>query len=207
MDGVLECPPAGKRVRIDRAAAETGGDLVRFEMWLDPDSRGPYLHVHPVQDEVLEVASGELGVVVGDQRRVLTEGERVEIPRDVPHRFWNEADGETHLYGELRPGRRADEFLPMAFALARDGWSTSGGVPLNPLAVAVVFDEYEDYYYFAHLPTSLQKFGVRLLAPVARRLGYEPPREEIPDGATDDQPTDDRLPDNRATVDDLPAED
>lgn len=192
MEGVLECPPAGKRVRIERSAAETDGDLVRFEMWLDADSRGPYLHVHPVQDEVLEVECGELGVVVGGQRRVLTAGERVEIPRDVPHRFWNESDEETHLYGELRPGRRADEFLPMAFALARDRWSTSGGVPLNPLAVAVVFDEYEDYYYFAHLPTSLQKVGVRLLAPVARRLGYEPPYEEIPDrSAADAVPVED----------------
>lgn len=179
MGDVLECPPAGKRVKIDRSAAETGGDLVRFEMWLDPDSRGPYLHVHPVQDEVLEVESGRLGVTVDGETDVLDPGERVDIPRNVPHKFWNEADDETHLYGELRPGRRADEFLPLAFALARDRWATKGGVPLNPLAVAAVFDEYEDYYYFAHVPVSMQKLGVRLLAPVARRLGYGSTRDEI----------------------------
>lgn len=179
MGDVLECPPAGKRVAIDRSAEETGGDLVRFEMWLDPDSRGPYLHVHPVQDEVLEVESGRLGVRVDGDTRVLEPGERVDVPRNVPHKFWNEHDGETHLYGELRPGRRADEFLPLAFALARDRWATEGGVPLNPFAVAAVFDEYEDYYYFAYVPVSLQKLGVRLLAPVARWLGYGSTPAEI----------------------------
>lgn len=189
MGDVLECPPAGKRVQIARSSAETDGDLVRFEMWLDADSRGPYLHVHPVQDEVLEVESGRLGVTVDGETRVLDPGERVDIPRNVAHKFWNESDGETHLFGELRPGRRADEFLPLAFALARDRWATKGGVPLNPLAIAAVFAEYEDYYYFAHVPVSVQRFAIRLLAPVARLLGYEPDEEVIAGATAHDRST------------------
>ena len=175
----LYCPPAGKRIRIAESAEETGGEYVRFEMWLDPDSRGPYLHVHPIQDEVLEVVSGRLGVTVSGETETLEPGERVDIPRGAAHQFWNEFDGETHIFGELRPGRRTDEFLPLAFALARDRWSTSAGVPLNPLAVAAVFEEYPDYYYFAYGPVSLQKLGIRALAPVARALGYEADLEAV----------------------------
>lgn len=181
----LYCPPAGKRVKISRTPEETQGEYVRFEMWLDPDSRGPYLHVHPLQDEVLEVVSGRLGVSVDGDTRTLEPGERVDIPRGVKHQFWNESDGETHLFGELSPGRRADEFLPLAFALARDRWATKGGVPLNPLAVAAVFDEYEDYYYFAYLPVSVQKLGLRLLAPIARFLGYDADLDDVSTGSQD----------------------
>lgn len=180
MDDELYCPPAGKRVSIAESAADTDGEFVRFEMWLDPDSRGPYRHVHPRQDETLAVESGRLGVWVDGDRRVLTDGERVEVPRGVPHRFWNESNDGTHLSGELSPARRSEEFLPLAFALARDHRATEGGVPLNPLAVAAVFDEYEDYYYFARVPVRLQKLGIRLLAPIARRLGYEPDLSVLP---------------------------
>lgn len=198
MGDVLECPPAGKRVQIARDARETGGEFVRFEMWLEADSRGPYLHVHPLQDEVLEVVSGTLGVTVDGETELLAAGERVEIPRTVPHRFWNEADAETHLYGELRPARRADEFLPLTFALAKDGWATRGGVPLNLLAVAAVFDEYEDYYYFARIPVSLQKVGIGLLAPLARRLGYRPTPEELPAVPTNEPAPDQDSEDERS---------
>lgn len=183
MEAELYCPPAGKRVRIAASAADTDGDYVRFEMWLDPDSRGPYLHVHPVQDEVLAVVEGSIGVVVDGDKQVLGPGEEVFIERNVAHQFWNEADTETHLRGELRPARRADEFLPRAFALARDRWATKHGVPLNPLAVAALLDEYPDYYYFAYVPVTLQKLGVRFLAPLARLLGYDSDPGELPAAA------------------------
>lgn len=187
MDDELYCPPAGKRVSILESADDTDGDFVTFEMSLDADSRGPYRHVHPRQDETLAVESGRLGVWVDGERRILTEGERVEIPRGVPHRFWNESEETTRLRGELRPARRSEEFLPLAFALARDHPATKGGVPLNPLAVAVLFDEYEDYYYFAYVPVRLQKLGVGLLAPIGKLLGYEPDLSVIQDrdGARD----------------------
>lgn len=54
---VVEGPRSGKRVRYLEIADTTDGVYARFEMWLAPPtgSHGPMRHVHPEQDEYLEV--------------------------------------------------------------------------------------------------------------------------------------------------------
>ncbi|MFC6824288.1 cupin domain-containing protein [Halopelagius fulvigenes] len=171
---VIDCPPSGKRVRYLEGAAETGGAYARFEMWLapPPNSHGPMRHVHPEQDEVLAVVAGTLGVWHEGGTKRLGPGESVTVPRGEKHRFWNAGTDELHIVGEVRPALRTEEFMAVTYGLARDGASTPSGMPVNPLRLAAVVDDYDDLLYLAALPVRLQKLGVSLLAPLGRALGY-----------------------------------
>ncbi|WP_162562473.1 cupin domain-containing protein [Salinigranum rubrum] len=170
---VIDCPPSGKRVRVLESATDTDGRRFRFDMWLLADSHGPMLHVHPEQDEDLEVVSGRLGVVVDGDRRVLSVGESVTIPKGTPHRFWNAGPDALHVVGEVRPALRTEEFMRVTYGLARDGYSTPSGMPLNPFRLAPLIGRYDDMLYLARVPVWVQKRGVALLSPVGRLLGYD----------------------------------
>ncbi|MFC4406734.1 cupin domain-containing protein [Haloarchaeobius iranensis] len=170
----VDAPRSGKRVRYLATAEETDGEYARFEMWLapPPDSHGPMRHVHPEQDEYLEVRAGTLGVWHDGTERLVGPGESATVPAGDPHRFWNAGDDELHLVGEVRPALDTELFMYVTYGLGRDYATTPSGMPLNPLRLAPVIDEFDDLLYLSHLPTWLQRAGVRVLAPAARRLGY-----------------------------------
>jgi len=171
---VIEAPRSGKRVRYLETTDDTGGAYARFEMWLAPPpaSHGPMRHVHPRQDEHLDVRDGRLGVWYDGDTRRLGPGESVTIPAGDPHRFWNAGDDELHLVGEVRPGLSTEPFMFITYGVASDYLATPSGMPLNPLRLAPILDTYDDLLYLAVLPIWLQKLGVRALAPVGRLLGY-----------------------------------
>jgi mannose-6-phosphate isomerase-like protein (cupin superfamily) len=173
-DDAVASPPAGKWVRFVDRPADPGGDPLRFEMWLAPDGHGPMLHVHPEQEEGLRVVAGELGVRIESDSRTLGPGAETVIPAGVPHRFWNAGDGTLHLEGWVDPGLRTEAFMRVTYGLARDGEPvTPSGALLNPLRLAVTLEEYDDMLWLARVPLSVQRLGVRLLAPLGRAAGYD----------------------------------
>ena len=62
--------------------------------------------------------------------------------------------------------------MRVTYGIARDGMSTPSGLPLNPLRLAVLVEEYDDLLYLAAVPLALQRLGVRLLTPLGRAVGY-----------------------------------
>lgn len=171
---IVEAPKSGKHVRYLETADETDGEYARFEMWLDipPESHGPMKHVHPEQDEYLEVRRGVLGVWHDGTTRHLSAGESTEIPAGEPHKFWNAGDEELHVVGEVRPALRTESFMYLTYGLTRDFVATPSGMPLNPLRLAPVLDEFDDLLYLALFPIWLQRLGIQLLAPIGRLCGY-----------------------------------
>lgn len=186
---VVDAPRSGKRVRFVDRPDDPDHDPLTFEMWLAPDSHGPMLHVHPEQDERLGVRAGRMAVRASEatlspaegpdeslvnERRVLHPEASVTIPAGTPHRFWNAGDGELHLEGSVTPGLRTESFMRITYGLPRDGaLATPSGMPLNVLRLAVLLAEYDDMLYLARLPMWLQRFGMRALEPLGRRVGYD----------------------------------
>ena len=170
----VEAPRSGKRVRYLRTPDDSGEDAARFEMWLrpPPESHGPMSHVHPEQEEYLEVREGTLGVWHAGTTRHLTPGESITIPAGERHRFWNAGDGELHLIGEVSPALETERFMYVTYGLAGDYPATASGMPLNPLRLAPVLAKYDDLLYLAYLPVGLQRLGVRLLATIGHLAGY-----------------------------------
>jgi len=81
----------GTLIRIIADAGDSDGNLGVFEQY---SRRGfsPPRHVHHREDTALVVLDGAITAVVGDERRELSTGGFVWLPRDVPHTFRVDTD-------------------------------------------------------------------------------------------------------------------
>jgi quercetin dioxygenase-like cupin family protein len=92
----------GTLVRVVAGAAETGGALMVMEQRAR-QGFSPPRHLHHDEDTALWVRSGRITVEVGDRTQVVTDGELVWLPRDVPHTFRVDSD-EVELVELANPG-------------------------------------------------------------------------------------------------------
>ena len=68
-------PVSTERAAVVISAEESGGKLVRAELWAPPGARVAAPHVHPGQSERFEVLEGRLGVRYGDTTSVALPGD------------------------------------------------------------------------------------------------------------------------------------
>jgi mannose-6-phosphate isomerase-like protein (cupin superfamily) len=116
MDDLIRLGPH-QTLRVVDASPEA---LVLEAEWA-PRSSEPPAHLHPGQDEHFEVLDGELTVVVGaDERRTLSAGAILEIPRGTAHRMWNPGSAPARAAWRVTPALRTEEMFRTI---------ASGGVP------------------------------------------------------------------------------
>ncbi|WP_166394991.1 cupin domain-containing protein [Rubrobacter marinus] len=168
-----------------QTAADTNGELLRFEQFVRPDHAPVPAHVHGRQEERFVVLSGRMGVRSGEEEGVLEAGEEVVVPPGTPHTFWNATrTGEVlHHVVELRPALNSEGFFETVFGLQRDGLLVRDRVP-SPLMMAPIAVEYENW--LAGPPIPLQKLLLPPLALLGRLLGYRASYPDYGDGPTND---------------------
>jgi quercetin dioxygenase-like cupin family protein len=165
-------PVQDDRIVFRKTGRETGGELLRAELFVSPRGGNP-LHVHPLQEEHFKAVSGTVGVQVGDEHRSLGEGEEVVVPPGTPHRWWNDADEEAHVLIELRPALNTETFFETLYGLARDGKTDENGVPSLLQQAVTLNGVNKGEIYLAQPPIPVQKVFLATLAPVGRLLGYK----------------------------------
>ena len=170
---VIENPVTGETMRFVLTGAETAGELLRIDMGVRPGGFVAAEHVHPRQEERFQIASGQITLRVFGQDRVYSAGEHITIPPGTPHAWWNSGDDELRVLLEFSPAGRFAEFITTFFALAQAGKTTKGGIPMNPLQLAVTFAEYRDVIYGTTPPWAVQQVLFALLGPIGRFLGYK----------------------------------
>ena len=102
-------------------STETGGAFLLFEFAGEQGKVTP-LHVHPASDETFYVLEGEILLDLDGDRRNLSTGGVVVIPRGVPHAFMV-TSAKSRLLTIQTPG--TDE----AFYRLASEPATDGGVP------------------------------------------------------------------------------
>jgi quercetin dioxygenase-like cupin family protein len=135
--------PDGSDYTITASAGETGGRLVEMEVLLPPNAVTPPLHVHPKQEEDLEVLSGALDVFEGQWMR-LPEGESMTIRRGEPHAFRNSSGLRVRVRNVHRPALGFQDYLEEIHSLAQDGKIKSFTDASSLMQLARVFEKYED---------------------------------------------------------------
>jgi quercetin dioxygenase-like cupin family protein len=163
-------PRTGQRTVFLQTAGSTGGKLLRVETFHPAHSPPEPEHVHPFQESRCEVISGSLRFSVAGVERLVSAGEAVDIPRRVPHYFWNDGDKEAHAIQEFRPALNIEDFFDTYFALARAGKLNDKGLA-NPLQMAVIMREYDRVIRVTQPPRTVQRL-LMALAPLGRLLGY-----------------------------------
>ncbi len=173
---------------ITKRAIDTGGAYVRFEVTIHPaiDSETPAVdldherflldnpdeHIHPHQEEVIEVLAGEYVVALEGTDHRLREGDEITVPQNTAHRHWNPSAHPVRVAHEHHPPRNSAAFGAAMYALAQDGKTDEKGLP-NLLQFAVVNRAYPGVVYSTDLPVLVQKAMTAVLSPLGRLAGYE----------------------------------
>jgi quercetin dioxygenase-like cupin family protein len=165
----LDLAPLGMRIVFLRTAAETGGELLEYEVIGRPRGFPAQAHVHPLQSERHEVVSGALKVRMSGRDRVLGSGESVEIAAGTPHRHYAAGSDEGHVRVELRPALRTEELLERLAELASSGNITRRRGYLKPLAAARLILDFPQEGHAAQPPAAVQRAFARAVTKLADR--------------------------------------
>jgi len=170
----VECPPTGQTIRFLQTGDDTDGAAATVAITIAADAGRPnsVTHVHPNQTETITVQSGRMGIEHDGTERTLAPEESVTFEPGDSHAFWNAGDDALHIETEFHPAMDAELFIRFTYGLSQIGRVTKSGLPLNPLRLGLLLDEFEGHTYLAGLPIALQKLGAAVLAPLARAAGY-----------------------------------
>ena len=134
----IENPIIKDKVTFVRTSDETNGEVSEIVVDLSPGG-GNEPHYYTSFVESFSPIDGELGVLLGTDRRMVKPGETATVPKGVVHCFFNPTDHFVRFKGEARPGRKSlEQFAEIAYGLARDGHvnkkgSSQGSVQLGPV--------------------------------------------------------------------------
>jgi mannose-6-phosphate isomerase-like protein (cupin superfamily) len=107
----------GEILRMRRTRDAAGQPVLLLEGSLPPRAEGPPLHVHFLEDESGTVVSGTLGAELAGRTLTFTAGSVVELPKGVPHRWWNAGDTLLQFNGQIAPVVDLDRYLQAIFAV------------------------------------------------------------------------------------------
>lgn len=160
----IENPIIKDSVTFVKTADETNGEYTELIVELAPGG-GNEPHYHRSFTESFTPLQGQLGVLIGKQKRLLHPGETATVPPGAVHCFFNPSDQRIRFRGEARPGHRGSEqFIQIAYGLARDGYVNSKGYP-NRISHIALLSEMGDM----HLPGLAFKLFSPCLQWIARR--------------------------------------
>jgi len=126
---VYENPVTGERAVVRVGTEESGGELLVNDLHVRPGGAGMGEHVHPNIEESFTVVRGRLGYRLDGREGVAKAGERLHVPRETAHDWWNAGEEEAHMIVEISPAARFQEMILNAFGLAQEGKTDAKGKP------------------------------------------------------------------------------
>jgi hypothetical protein len=172
---VIENPVTGQRLIFLTTSADSDGELFAAEGIFSPGGFAGVPHVHPHQDERFEVLAGNAAFEIDGAHRVFGAGDTIDVPQGTPHTFANAGTDEMRVRFEFRPAPpTTEQFYELYFAFAQHGRVNTKGMP-GLLDVATVWPVTSEHAVLATPPPAIQHALFRVLGPVARMIGRQPP--------------------------------
>jgi mannose-6-phosphate isomerase-like protein (cupin superfamily) len=168
---ILENPVSGERFLFYLTADDSEGEVLAFDLEVEPHGHVPGAHVHPTQSERFEVLRGTMKFRKGFRTVVAGPGETVVVPPGTTHRFANAGPELAVVRVEVRPALNMEQLYETAVALARDGRTFRSGLP-KPLDLALFMREFREEVQAPFAP-GLVRAVTAPLAWVAARRGLE----------------------------------
>jgi quercetin dioxygenase-like cupin family protein len=167
---VIDNPISGERIVILESGAQTGGELLVFDLFLPPGGHVPAGHVHPVQEERFTVLAGRMRFRLGRRTILAGPGETVRVPPRTSHWFGNAGPpGEVaHARVQVRPALRMEEFFEATETMAMAGRLPGTRLP-RPSDLALVLLEFRREVAVPNVPAFVVRVLAAPLAWVARR--------------------------------------
>jgi len=106
----------GHSITAILAKQNTGGNYYVFEC-ITPPGLGIPPHVHDREDELIFVAEGEFGIMLGDKHFQAKAGDEIFFPKHSPHAFQNIGSKAGKTIWTVVPGGNFEEFFDKLAAL------------------------------------------------------------------------------------------
>ena len=164
-------PATGEDIQYELTERETGGALTRYRWRSVPGGR-IVAHLHPHQEEIFIIETGEAHFRVGGEEKIARPGDRLVIPKGVVHEEWNPTATPVTGVVELRPALRARELHEALAGIAAEGKTDSRGAPRDLLQLGTLFWGFREDIRAASPPIALQNLFLPVLDALGRALGY-----------------------------------
>lgn len=164
---VLYNPDSGERFVFHTTAGDSAGELLEFDLVVEPRGRVPGGHVHPGQQESFEVRTGLVKFRKGLRTVTAGPGDQVVVPPGTFHRFANAGDEPAVIRVRVEPALRMEQLFETVTALAAEGRTLRSGLP-RPLDLALFMREFEQEVQ-APVAPGLVRAVMTPLASVAER--------------------------------------
>lgn len=163
-------PSTGDIYEFLETAKDSNGAAVKLKATIKSKGQLVPKHYHVLQDETFEVVSGSLTVLLRGEPRVLSAGEKITLPKNVPHNHYNDDDIPVSYIHTVTPALDFDYQIENLIGLAADGKCKNGKYGL---VQELVFLKYLDSKtYLADMPRGVQKLMMNTIAPLGRLFGY-----------------------------------
>jgi quercetin dioxygenase-like cupin family protein len=167
-DELIEDPVFNYRLRFHPQE----GDVLRMDIYVDPDGGVSIPHYHPGTEERFTVVEGETTFTADREPIVARAGDDTVVVRPgVRHGFKNTGATEAHIVCEAEPAMDLQAFLTEAAAMARAGKYTRHGIPrgFNAFLEAAEFtDRFRDTVVITARTLPPPRLQPALLGPLAR---------------------------------------
>lgn len=155
---VLDMGPLQMRLTVKKLTDET----FDVEMELGPRSSGTPIHIHPHALETYEVLEGRFDAYVGGAWKTYQVGEKVEVPKGIPHTFRNNSDAKTRVYNTHQPALKMAQYFEGLHKIAHSGVTKNGEMTFKAiLYLSLLMVSFKDEIIPINPP-----------APVANALGF-----------------------------------
>jgi quercetin dioxygenase-like cupin family protein len=167
---ILSNPVTGDIIEFIETAKDSNGARVTAKFTIK--AKGEYVpnHFHLLQDEVFEVFSGKLTVLVNGNIQVIAPGEKIMLTKNLPHNHYNNEDEPVVFIHTTSPALDFDFFIENFVGLASDGKMKNGKAGLIQELVTLKY--MDSKAFLADIPLGMQKAMMAIIAPIARQFGY-----------------------------------
>jgi mannose-6-phosphate isomerase-like protein (cupin superfamily) len=149
---IVTNPVTGQRIWFMITGSESGGRLFRAEGTFPAGGIAGAEHIHPQQDERIEVLEGTAAVTIAGEETILTAGEAVTVPKGTAHTFRNAGGTDLRALMEFRPAPPSTAlFYELLFGLAQEGRLKAGEQP-GMLDMAMIWPLTSEHTVFTKPP-------------------------------------------------------
>lgn len=163
-------PTNGDSYEFLETARDTNGQHVTLKATIYSKGQLVPKHFHVFQDETFEVVSGQLTVWLDGQTRTLSAGEKITLPKNIPHNHYNSEDIPLSYIHTITPALDFDYLIENLAGLAADGKGKNGKYGLVQELVTLKYLDSKSY--LADIPIGIQKILMNTIAPIGRLFGY-----------------------------------
>jgi quercetin dioxygenase-like cupin family protein len=140
------------------------------EIELGPRSGGTPTHIHPHALETYEVLEGHFDAYVDGVWKTYQVGDKIEVPKGVPHAFRNSSDGKTRVYNTHQPALKMAEYFEGLYKIAHSGVTKNGEVTFKAiLYLSLLMASFKDEIIPINPPASV----ANVLGFLGKLAGYK----------------------------------